>query len=242
MTQQAQVDVQTIARRLEWIRERIAGACRRVGRMPDAVTLIAVTKTFSPQVAAAARHAGLKDLGENRVQELVEKTAMLPGRVQGGDLLWHMIGHLQRNKAKDVVERADFFHGLDSLRLASELDRRAGQMGRVLPCMLQVNVSGESSKFGLEPVAVPAFLDEVVRFEHLRIKGLMTLAAPAGDPEEVRPQFRLLRSLADACRARQPGVSLDFLSMGMSGDFEVAIEEGATHIRLGSAVFGTRYD
>ena len=152
-----------------------------------------------------------------------------------------MIGHLQRNKAKDVARHADLFEALDSPRLAKELEKRAEAEERVLPCLVQVNVSGEESKYGLGPDDVHAFLDRVAEHEHLRVRGLMTLAAPADDPEDVRPQFRLLRELLEGYNARGTGrAPLDVLSMGMSGDFEVAIEEGATHVRIGSALFGPR--
>lgn len=230
---------QDIAERLEVIRERIAQACQRAGRRPDDVTLVGVTKTFPVEVVAAARQAGLGDFGENRVQELLEKTSVLPGSIQGGDVRWHMVGHLQRNKAKDIVACADVFHALESLRLAAELDKRAAEADRRLPCLVQVNVSGEASKFGLDPGAVLDVLDRLAAYEHLRVVGLMTLAAPVEDPEEVRPQFRLLRQVFDRC-APPPGGSMQYLSMGMSGDFEVAIEEGATHVRLGTALFGSR--
>ncbi len=235
------LDERAIARRLEAVRERIARACRRAGRRPEDVTLVGITKTFPPEAAAAARRAGLRDFGENRVQELVAKAAALPGEILGGDLRWHMVGHLQRNKARDVVACADLFHALDSLRLAEELDRRAAEAGRLMPCLVQVNVSGEASKFGLDPDQTLAMLDRLAPYENLRVLGLMTLAAPADDPETVRPQFRLLRDLFEACRVRgAPRVEMRYLSMGMSGDFEVAIEEGATHVRLGTALFGPR--
>ncbi len=235
------VDARTLAERLAAVRARIEAACRRSGRSPEEVTLIGVTKTFPVEVVEAAFSAGLRDFGENKVQELVAKAGRMPGRHEGGPVRWHMIGHLQRNKAKEVVAHADLFHALDRLRLAEALDRRAGAAGRVLPCLVQVNVSGEETKFGLDPDAVHPFLDEMARFEHLRIEGLMTLAAPADNPEDVRPQFRLLRRLLETYDARaHPTVRLSALSMGMSGDFEVAVEEGATHVRVGSAIFGPR--
>lgn len=243
MAEQQVLDVPAIRERLAWIQERIERACRRAGRSPDEVTLIGVTKTFPVSVVQAAYEAGLRHFGENRVQELVAKAAVLPGRIEGGDVTWHMIGHLQRNKAKDVVAHADWLHSLDNLRLAETLERRAAMADRVLPCFVEVNVSGEPTKFGLEPEAVHDFLDALAPFEHLEIVGLMTLAAPAEDPETVRPQFRLLRRLAETYnRHNNPRVQLRYLSMGMSGDFEVAIEEGATHVRIGSALFGPRLE
>jgi hypothetical protein len=151
-----------------------------------------------------------------------------------------MIGHLQRNKAKEVAAVADLFHGVDSVRLAGELDKRCADAGRILDCLVQVNVSGEDSKFGVDPDRLNDVIDEVSSLPHMRIRGLMTLASPADNPEDVRPQLRLLRRLAEAYPGHATGVRLDELSMGMSGDYEVAIEEGATIVRIGTAIFGER--
>jgi PLP dependent protein len=222
--------------RLSGIRDRIALACGRVGRDPESVRLVGVTKTFPTELVRRARAAGLRDFGENRVQEFLQKADEVPGELDGGDIRWHLIGHLQRNKAKDIVERASLFHALDSRRLAAELDRRLEAVGRTLPCLVQVNVSGEESKFGIEADELKLFLADIDSFRHLEVRGLMTIAAPADDPEEVRPQFRLLRDLL-----REHGTpEMNELSMGMSGDFEVAVEEGATIIRIGSLIFGER--
>ena len=230
-----------IRHRVEQTLERVEAACRRAGRSPETVTLIAVTKTFPLEVVEASYEAGLRHFGENRVQELIAKSGALPGFYQGGDVHWHMIGHVQRNKAKEVVACADFVHAVDSLRLAAEFEKRAAAEGRKIPCMIQVNVSGEQSKFGLQPANVPAFLDEVCQYEHIQFSGFMTLASPAADPESIRPQFRLLKRISDqAAISHASCMRLHYLSMGMSGDFEVAIEEGATHVRVGSALFGAR--
>lgn len=243
MAEQEQLDAYVLKKRLAQIQDQIAQACQRAGRSPDEVTLIGVSKTFPVAVVQAAYEAGLRHFGENRVQELLAKAAVLPGQIAGGQVVWHMIGHLQRNKAKEVVANVDWLHSLDNLRLAETLERRAAMADRVLPCFVEVNVSGEPTKFGLEPEAVHHFLDALAPFEHLEIVGLMTLAAPAEDPEAVRPQFRLLRRLAETYQPRNnPHVQLRYLSMGMSGDFEVAIEEGATHVRIGSALFGPRWE
>lgn len=220
--------------------ERVHRACERTGRSPDEVTLVGVSKTFPPALIETAHTAGLRHFGENKVQELTTKSATYPGQHNGGNRVWHFIGHLQRNKAKDVVAHADLFHALDSLRLAKTLNQRAGQVGRRLPCLVQVNVSGEDSKFGLSPDAVRPLLEQLAPLPHLQIRGFMTLAAPTPNPESVRPQFRLLREVRDQNKQALPDQQLDYLSMGMSGDFEVAIEEGATHIRLGTALFGKR--
>lgn len=236
------VDMHIIAERLEAVHERMVLACQRAGRRPEDVTLVGVSKTFPVEMVQAAYEAGLRDLGESKVQELTVKAGALPGAYLGGDVRWHMIGHLQRNKAKDVVAVADLFHALDSPRLAKELNKRAGQEGRVMPCLVQVNVSGEESKYGLDPQAASRLVDAFAAYDQLRIVGLMTLAAPADDPADVRPQFRRLRELFEACRRLDhPRVRMEVLSMGMSGDFEVAIEEGATHVRVGTAIFGPRH-
>ncbi len=220
-----------IASRLERVYERIAQACQRAGRREEEVTLVGVTKSFPLETVAAGLEAGLKDFGENKVQELSAKAAATPQ----GICRWHMIGHLQRNKARTVARLAHMFHALDSLRLADSLERCARDEGRILPCLVQVNISKEASKFGLEPAEVAAALGALSTRTHLRVQGLMALASPTADPEAVRPQFRQMRRFFDDA---PPGMTM--LSMGMSGDFEVAIEEGATHIRVGSAIFGPR--
>jgi pyridoxal phosphate enzyme (YggS family) len=234
-----------IRHRADEARARIAAACERAGREPGAVRLVAVSKTFPLDVVRAGIEAGLTDFGENRVQELEEKAGAIPGALNGGAIRWHLIGPLQRNKAKKTLEHADCFHALDSDRLAKELDKRAAEVERVFPCFVQVNVSDEDTKSGLAPTDVHAFLDRFAAFDHLRIVGLMTLAAPVETDDEletvVRPQFRRLRTLAETYDASaNPRVDLRRLSMGMSGDFEVAVEEGATDVRLGSALFGER--
>ena len=227
--------------KLERVYEEMEQACARCGRTRDEVTLVAVTKTFPFDIIEEAYAAGLRHFGENRVQELTSKSNLMPGTICGGDVHWHMIGHIQRKKARDVVQSADLVHGLDSFRLAEALNRRAEIADRILPVLLQVNVSSEESKFGVTPDEALAFAEQLIPFEHLQIKGLMTLASPTVDPETIRPQFRLLRTIYD--KLLDSGNSfphLEYLSMGMSGDFGVAIEEGATHIRVGSALFGSR--
>ncbi len=231
----------SIRDRIQHVLGRIERACERAGRNPEDVELIAVTKTHPIEVVREAFDAGLRHFGENRVQDLKLKADALPGILRGGDVTWHMIGHIQRNKAKDVIEYADMVHAVDSIRLAQELDRCAADASRVLPCLVQVNVSDESSKFGLAPADVAAFMEALSPLEHLEINGFMTLASPAEDPETIRPQFRLLRSMMEEVKASDARyASMNCLSMGMSGDYEVAIEEGATHVRVGSALFGSR--
>ena len=227
-----QSKVASIERRLELVKERVAQACQRAGRREQDVTLVAVTKTFPLETIAAAIAAGLRDLGENKPQELQAKAGATPA----GACRWHLIGHLQRNKAKVAVRHSYLFHALDSLRLANRLNRLAEASGTILPCLLQVNVSGEDTKFGVPPESVRSILGQMATCEHLNIRGLMTLASPAPNPETVRPQFEKMRLLLDTA----PTSGMEILSMGMSGDYEVAIEEGATHVRVGSAIFGPR--
>jgi len=235
------VNSHVIAERLAIVRERIAAACRRVGRDPQSVTLIAVSKTFPIEAIEAAYEVGLTDFGENKVQELTAKAGRIPGQCTGGSIRWHMIGHLQRNKARRVVENADLFHTLDSLRLAQTLDHFAAETKRVLPCLVQVNISGEASKSGCEPDEAHALIGKLRTFDHLRIEGLMTIAGTLPDSDAIRTQFRQLHTLLQTYNTiHHPNHPLRFLSMGMSVDFELAIEEGATHVRVGSAIFGTR--
>lgn len=225
-----------IAERLARVRDRIAAAARRADREPDAVALVGVTKTVEPERIEQAAAAGLTLFGENRVQEALPKVDQLPR------LRWHFIGSLQRNKAKQVVGTFEMIHSLDSIRLARAIDRAAADRGLVADVLVQVNVGGEETKSGIEPgEALAELVREAAHLEHLRIRGLMTIPPFCDDPEAARPFFRRLRAEAEALgRLDLPGLSLGELSMGMSGDFEVAIEEGATMVRVGSAIFGER--
>lgn len=239
---------QQIAAQIATMRERLASAAQRVGRDPAAVTLIAVTKTHPPAAVLAALAANITDMGENRVQEAVEKAAQL--EAEQATLRWHLIGHLQRNKAKQAAALFAMIHSLDSLRLAETLSHHAQELRSTpLPVLLQVNVSGEASKEGfdlpggVEHEALPQFREQVAQIATLpgiRIEGLMTIAPIVAVPEQARPVFRALRLLRDDLAATLPGLALHQLSMGMSDDAEVAVEEGATMVRLGRAVFGTR--
>lgn len=226
-----------VAGNLARVRGRIAEAARRSGRSDDAVRLILVTKTIEPARVAEAVRAGQRDLGENKVQEGLRKADALSGE----PVRWSMIGHLQSNKARDVLRFADEVQSLDRLSLAIALDRRLQQLGRALDVLVQVNTSGETSKFGLPPGEVAAFLKQLPAFSALRPKGFMTLATFTSDEGEVRRCFRLLREIRDRARQEAPqGDALADLSMGMSGDYPWAIEEGATIVRVGQAVFGPR--
>ncbi|GHU83976.1 YggS family pyridoxal phosphate enzyme [Clostridia bacterium] len=231
-------EVDTMAIRLAAIRQRIAQACERAGRAPDSVTLLPVSKTFEVDAIREAMALGLARFGENKTQELRQKAAALAG--QG--LQWVLIGHLQTNKAKDAARDATELQSLDRIDLAEALHRRLVLEGRTLDVLVQVKTSSEPSKYGMAPSDVSAFLRRIVaEFPTLRVRGLMTMAVNSPDPGEVRACFRSLRELRDHLRHEAiEGVSLDRLSMGMSGDFELAIEEGSTEVRIGTAIFGAR--
>jgi pyridoxal phosphate enzyme (YggS family) len=226
--------------RLDQIRDQIRTAALRSGRNEDEITLVAVSKTFPLSDIISFAHLGQVDFGENKLQEFVQKADELARTHPEMPVRWHCIGHLQRNKAKDLIGRTHLFHALDSLRLAQTLQQRLTDRQSELNCLVQVNVSGEASKFGLEPHQLDAFMDNVLMHDRLNILGLMTLAAPAEDPESVRPQFAMLRKLAESVQDRLKTGAKPVLSMGMSSDFEVAIEEGATLVRVGSSLFGGR--
>jgi PLP dependent protein len=228
------MDAPTIADCLAGVRARIAAACGRAGRRPEEVEIIAVTKTFGPDVVAEACQAGLRQLGENRVQEAAAKIPLCAGGPE-----WHLVGHLQRNKARPALELFSVFHAVDSLRLLEHLDRTADEAGQRPQILLEVNVSGEASKFGLKPDEVAGVLEKAMQARALTVVGLMTLAPFCPDPELTRPVFVRLRDLRDRLE-RELGTGLPRLSMGMSNDFEVAVEEGATWVRLGTVLFGHR--
>ncbi len=226
---------EAIAQNIAEVRSRIATACARAGRAVAEVRLLPVSKTIDPSRIRFAYAAGCRELGENKAQEGERKQRELADLT---DLRWAMIGHLQTNKVKLVTKFASEFHALDSLRVAEALDRRLQAEGRGLEVLVQVNTSGEESKYGLPPEEVERFLKELPAFSALRVRGFMTLAMFSADTERVRRCFVLLRELRDRLRAHAP--ELEELSMGMSGDFETAIEEGATVVRVGQAIFGAR--
>lgn len=225
-------------RHLAAVNARIANACQRVGRDPASVRLLPVSKTRDEASIRLAYAAGLRFLGENKLQEAYRKWEATPDFT---DLQWSIIGHLQTNKAKLAARFASEFQALDSLRVAEALDRRLQAEGRSLDVFVQVNTSGETSKYGLNPDDVSGFLREIPAFSTLRVRGLMTLALFSSEASRVRKCFVLLRALRDRLRQDAPaGIDLAELSMGMSGDFEIAIEEGATVVRVGQAIFGAR--
>lgn len=243
----------SIAANLALVHERIAEAAARAGRNPEDVQLMAVSKTFSPEQILEAYDAGQRQFGESRVQEFASKISQLtewqlhrgtqtnipsPVGVQ-----WHMIGHLQSNKAAKAVELFDAIDSLDSLRLAERLNSAAQAQGKVLPVLIELNLGVEEAKTGLpaDSPELEELLQAASKFENLSIKGLMAVPPYSDDPEDARPYFRRLREIRDSIVARKlPHVGMDQLSMGMSGDFEVAIEEGSTCVRIGSAIFGGR--
>jgi pyridoxal phosphate enzyme (YggS family) len=222
-----------LASRLQVVEERLQAACRRAGRARADVTLVAVTKTVASAVAAELHRLGPIHLGENRPQELWRKAAALPSSVR-----WHLIGHLQRNKIERTLPLVELIHSVDSLRLLSALDEEAVRRQRTVAVLLEVNGSGEQAKHGFAPEEVPNLIGTVQALRHVRVCGLMTMAAYADDPQQCRPTFAALRALRDRLRSEfPPPHTLDQLSMGMSNDFEVAVEEGATLVRLGTVLF-----
>lgn len=222
-----------IAERLAWARERIAAAAERAGRDPAGVKLMAVTKTIQAERVREAAACGQMLFGENRVQEAAEKIpAVGPGPK------WHMIGRLQTNKAKAAVRLFDCVESVDSVRLAEILDRAARESGKVLPFFVEVNIGEEAQKSGALPGDVERLLESTAGLASIRVTGLMAIPPYSPDPEDARPYFRRMHDLWDRLKGR--GFRLDDLSMGMSGDFEVAVEEGATIVRLGTAIFGVR--
>jgi pyridoxal phosphate enzyme (YggS family) len=230
----------SLADQLSLVRDRISGAAHRAGRNPDDISLLAVCKTFPAEAILEAYAVGQRLFGENRVQEFADKfpaVAYLP------DAHFHMIGHLQSNKA---AKAAEIFHAVDSIdsaKLAQRLNDAAQKMGKALDVLIEINVGGEEAKSGLDPDSpeIEAILSQAPEWKHLKIRGLMTVPPFTDDPEGARPYFRELRALRDSLAARSyPKVTLDVLSMGMSHDFEVAIEEGSTCVRIGTAIFGER--
>jgi hypothetical protein len=219
---------------LKTVRQRIEAACGRAGRDPGSVTLIAVTKSQPPEVVCAAAEQGLTLFGENKVQEAKAKIPRCPGRLR-----WHMIGHLQTNKCRDAIGLFEMVQSVDSLHLAEELNKRAEQAARRLMVLLEVNAVGEASKFGYRPEQLLADLARINALPRLEVHGLMTVPPWTPEPEKIRPVFRQMRELKERCE-QVLGAPLPHLSMGMTGDFEVAIEEGATMVRVGTALFGER--
>ncbi len=223
-----------LAANIERVRERLAEACNRAGREANSVPLLAVSKTQPPEVVTEAARIGLSLFGENKVQEAKSKIPLCPGRVN-----WHMIGHLQSNKAREAIGLFSMIQSVDNLHLAEELNKRAEQASKTMPILLEVNIVGEASKFGYKPDQLLLDLAALNALTRLEIHGLMTVPPWTPVPERVRAVFARLRELKNQCE-QQLGAPLPHLSMGMTGDFEVAIEEGATIVRIGTALFGER--
>ena len=222
---------------LEEVEEKIAKACERAGRAREEVTLIAVSKTKPVEMLQEIYDEGIRDFGENKVQELTEKYEVMPK-----DMKWHMIGHLQRNKVKYIVDKVTLIHSVDSLRLAETISREAEKKGVTVPILIEVNIAGEETKFGLSSKEeVISLTEQIAALPNLSVKGLMTVAPPAKDPEENRPFVREIRQLSvDITNKNIDNVSMKILSMGMTNDYTVAIEEGATMVRVGTGIFGAR--
>jgi len=230
----------TLAHRLEQLQERITYAAQQAGRDASQITLIAVSKTHPPSSIRDAYQIGLRHFGENYVQEWRQKQEHFPPS-EFPDLHWHFIGHLQRNKAKFLVGTVALIHSVDNLRLAEKISQLAVARGATVPILLQVNTSGEPSKYGCSPDQLLPLAEQILPLPNLHVRGLMTLAAYVTPPERTRPMFALLRHLRDQLESAFPEFApFPELSMGMSNDFEIAIEEGATMIRIGTALFGER--
>ena len=226
----------TIRDHLNEVRENIQKACEKAGRSPQEVTLITVSKTKPLFMLEEAYEAGARDFGENKVQEILEKHPKMPE-----DARFHMIGHLQRNKVKQVLPHAVLIHSVDSYRLAEQISQEAGKLGITAKILLEVNVAKEESKFGMMPEDVEEMAGQIAALPHLQIEGLMTIAPFVDDPEKNRPVFRKLYQLSvDIKKKNIDNVNMGVLSMGMTGDYQVAVEEGSTMIRVGTGIFGAR--
>lgn len=223
-----------ISSRLREVRSRMESAAARAGRPPSSARLVAVSKTHPAEAVAGAAAAGQRVFGESRVQEARDKIPSCPPGLE-----WHFIGHLQKNKVRQAIPLFGLFHSIDSAALAAAADRIAGEMGRTVSCLLEANVSGEATKHGFSPEALRAEFPALARLPNLKILGLMTMAPYSDNPEDARPFFRALRELRDELQQNH-GTPLPELSMGMSGDFEPAVEEGSTLVRVGTAIFGDR--
>ena len=228
----------TVEERIAQVQQEVAEACQRAGRDVNEVSVMAATKTRTVPEIIRAVDAGISDAGENYVQDLLEKKGELDDAGYTG-ICWHAIGHLQRNKVRYVVPICTMIHSLDSARLAREIDKRAARIDKVQKVLLEINISGEESKFGIAPEQAAELAEQVTALNHLQLRGLMTMPPYTDNPEDSRPQFQELRRLADELvSSGLPAGAMKELSMGMSGDYQVAIEEGATIIRLGTALFG----
>lgn len=221
---------------LSVVEENIKKACEKAGRDRNEVTLIAVSKTKPVEMLEEVYDTGIRNFGENKVQEMCEKMDVLPK-----DIKWHMIGHLQRNKVKYIAGRTELIHSVDTFRLAEEINIQAKKKNIIIPILVEVNIAGEESKFGTSAEDAMLLVEDISKLENVRIKGLMTIAPYVEDAEENRPYFRKIKQLAvDIANKNIDNVSMEILSMGMTGDYMVAIEEGSTMVRVGTGIFGAR--
>ena len=226
----------SVRENIQSVQDRIASTLQRVGRESDSIKLIAISKTKPASLIVEAIDSGITDIGENRVQEAKGKRSQVDRPVN-----WHLVGHLQTNKVKQALKIFDLIHSVDSIRLLAEIERQSRRLNRRTDALVEVNTSGEESKFGLQPNEVLSFMESAAEYVHVRIKGLMTVGEFMSDPEGVRSSFTLLRSFKERIASQgYPNVEMEYLSMGMTNDFEVAIEEGANMVRIGSAIFGER--
>lgn len=225
-----------VAENLAEVEKKVCEACERAGRSREEVTLIAVSKTKPVSMIEELLPGGMRDFGENKVQELCEKYEVLPK-----DIRWHLIGHLQRNKVKYIADKAYLIHSVDSLRLAEAISEEGVKKGVTVPILIEVNVAGEESKFGVTPEETESLVREIAKLPSIQIKGLMTIAPYVEDPEENRVHFSRLRQLSVDIREKNiNNVNMSVLSMGMTGDYQVAVQEGATMVRVGTGIFGER--
>lgn len=232
------LEFQTLKDNIESIQNRIAHAAQKAGRAPEEILLVAVTKTVDADTINQAVELGIKHLGENRVQEIQSKYPLVKS---GSEIKWHLIGHLQTNKVKYIIDKVHMIHSVDSYKLAVEINNRAKKIDRIMDILVQVNISGEESKYGIRKDECYELMNNISKLSNLKVKGLMTIAPLVQDPEEARPYFRDLKKLSiDIMEKSYDNISMDYLSMGMTGDFEVAIEEGANIVRIGTAIFGHR--
>ena len=226
----------SIKENLETVRKNIKAAAERAGRNPDDILLLAVSKTIDAETIKEALAEGVSDLGENRVQEIMEKYDVL-----GGNINWHLIGHLQTNKVKYIIDKVCLIHSVESKKLAEEINKKAYEKGIICDILVEVNMSREASKFGVSPEDAEEFIREISILPNIRVKGLMTVAPFTDNPEDNRIYFRNLKNLLVDINAKNiDNINMDILSMGMTGDYEVAIEEGADIVRVGTGIFGER--
>ncbi len=233
----------SVAENIREVEAKIATAAEKSGRKAEDVLLLAVSKTKPVELIGEAVKAGCVSLGENKVQEIMEKyEPMMEYTPEGDRIHWHLIGHLQTNKVKYIIDKVDMIHSVESLKLAEEIEKRAAQKGVVMDILIEVNMADEESKFGVKPEDTEALLREISKMEHIRVRGLMTVAPFVENQEENREVFRQMRELlVDMNGKKIDNIKMDTLSMGMTGDYEVAIEEGATIVRVGTGIFGERY-